>query len=76
MAGEIMPEIDHKLCILCGDCIASCPTGALSLSEEAVLLDEQQCAYCGDCEDVCPQGAIMLPFEIVLPDISQPEGER
>ncbi len=75
MPHQVMPEIDRGLCVLCGDCVASCPAGALSLTEKAILLDEEQCAYCGDCEDVCPQGAIMLPFEIILSDQSETEGE-
>ena len=75
MAQQVMPEIDRGLCVMCGDCVASCPAGALSLTEDAILLDEEQCAYCGDCEDVCPQGAIMLPFEIIVSDHAEAEGE-
>jgi len=76
MAQKVMPEINREVCILCGDCVGSCPTGALTLTEKAVVLDEELCAYCGDCEDICPQGAIMLPFEILLPDQTKEKGDN
>ena len=69
-----MPEFDGTLCILCGDCIPSCPNGALSISAGALVLDDEKCAYCGDCEDVCPMNAISLPFEIVLAQSDDPMG--
>lgn len=75
MAQKVMPEIDRESCIMCGDCVAACPSSALSLSDEAVALDEERCAYCGDCEDICPQGAIRLPFEIILSDHPETEGK-
>jgi len=67
MAERAMPEINYELCILCEDCVSTCPHGALSISpQRKVCLDEDSCAYCGDCDDLCPVGAIALPFEIVL----------
>lgn len=66
MTKRIVPEIDEALCTLCGDCIASCPEGAVHLSSQKIIIDEDACDYCGDCEDLCPAGAIALPFEIIL----------
>ena len=64
---RIMPEIDKDICILCGDCVAACPNGSLTISpEKDILLDEETCGYCGVCEDICPVGAIRLPYDIVL----------
>lgn len=65
MSGA-MPEIDRNVCDLCGDCLGACPTGALRMGPDALVLNEDLCAYCGDCEDVCPKGAIRLPFVVVL----------
>jgi len=65
-AGRVSPEIDQALCILCGDCVPSCPCEALTLGVDAVILDQDLCVYCGDCEDVCPVGAIALPYQVVL----------
>jgi ferredoxin len=67
MTEQVMPEIDHEQCTQCGDCIAACPTGALSMSPAGrIAFDGDTCRYCGDCEDICPMGAIALPFDIVL----------
>jgi dihydromethanopterin reductase (acceptor) len=66
-AEAILPHIALDLCTGCGDCVATCPTGALELAGGlAFLARPADCEYCGDCELLCPQGAISLPFEIVF----------
>jgi ferredoxin len=72
MPAMSMPEINQSLCVLCGACIESCPTGALSIAGERILLDEGLCSYCGDCEGICPEGAIALPYDIIIRN--KPEG--
>jgi NAD-dependent dihydropyrimidine dehydrogenase PreA subunit len=63
------PEIDRELCTGCGDCVAVCPAGVLTLeSGHAVMAHAEDCQYCGDCEELCPYGAIARAFEIVLSD--------
>ncbi|MHB0859107.1 MAG: ATP-binding protein [Anaerolineae bacterium] len=63
------PGIDMQQCNLCGDCLAACPCGALSISASAELvLDEAKCEYCGDCEEICPMGAVNLPYQVVIPN--------
>lgn len=60
------PHIDQARCTGCGDCITSCPTGALACQEgKAALLYPDLCTYCAACEDVCPASAIELPFLIL-----------
>ena len=63
----VLPLIVTALCDGCGDCVATCPTGALELADNrAVLAHPGDCVFCGDCESLCPRGAIALPFEIVF----------
>lgn len=59
MAKRVVINIEW--CKSCGYCVAQCPRGALSISEELnmagyhhVLVDERQCIGCGVCYSVCP----------------------
>lgn len=53
------PEIflDKSKCILCGRCVAICPTGATRLLEESSAIDRGICTGCGKCAEVCPNEA-------------------
>ncbi len=60
--------VDDETCAACGDCLARCPFGALSLPEEICLVDHIRCVGCGLCVTVCPSGALGLE--------RRPESER
>ena len=66
MNATAQPEIARDACGLCGECLAACPTEALSIVAGRLEIVLEQCGYCGDCEDVCPKGAIRLPYQIVV----------
>lgn len=51
--------IDTQVCTLCGSCLGSCPFGALSISEGAVVVDER-CNLCSACLNACPVSAISV----------------
>ncbi len=43
----------------CSECLAACPTGAISLGPEGrPRIDLGSCLFCGDCEAACPRGSI------------------
>ena len=51
----------HKVtdeCVACGACVDTCPVGAISLEDKAVV-DASACVDCGACEGACPTGAIL-----------------
>ena len=51
------PETIH-LCRNCGDCVKSCPAGALSFDAEGkVVWDSANCVQCDTCIKVCPHDA-------------------
>ena len=51
------PETIH-LCKNCGDCVKSCPAGALSFDAEGkVVWDSANCVQCDTCIKVCPHDA-------------------
>lgn len=44
---------DHALCLRCGQCVAACPNGGLTLSEQGLQIDRERCVGCGSCANVC-----------------------
>lgn len=52
-----MAHIVTDECVACGACEGSCPVGAISMADKAVV-DADTCIDCGACEGVCPTGAI------------------
>ena len=61
--AELDPQValvDAPACTGCGDCVASCPFGAIALDGKTALVDAAGCKGCGACAPVCPEGAIDL----------------
>jgi pyruvate formate lyase activating enzyme len=55
-------------CVLCGRCVAVCPTGASSLLENGSAIDRSKCIGCGKCVEVCPGEARKLAGTHVTTD--------
>lgn len=49
-------------CLGCGDCVAACQFGAISMNTETGLpeVDESKCTACGACAKACPKSVIEI----------------
>ena len=60
-----LPDIDMRLCTLCGACVELCPTRAVEMGTAGPFIARpDDCNYCTECETICPHGAIRCPYEI------------
>ncbi len=58
-----MPYIVTSECILCGACVAGCPSEAITEGETQSHIDTEICVECGTCEANCPVNAIYFAEE-------------
>jgi len=56
------PRTNPEACDLCGDCAKSCPTGAISVTDE-VNTDPDACILCCACIRACPNGGRIIDGE-------------
>ena len=53
--------VDSAACVRCGQCIANCPSAALSMTDDhEVVCDADLCIACYCCEEVCDYSAIRV----------------
>lgn len=50
----------RQLCIACKNCVEVCPSGALSVVDNSILIDRDKCDLCGVCSDQCPTDALQM----------------
>jgi Pyruvate/2-oxoacid:ferredoxin oxidoreductase delta subunit len=53
-------SLDVDLCDGCGECLARCLFGAVTLADGTAAFDGDLCVGCGQCAHVCPPEAIEL----------------
>jgi ferredoxin len=52
-------KIEINVCNQCGDCVAMCPTQALSVSQHGIVaISKNDCVGCLVCVAECPTGAM------------------
>jgi uncharacterized Fe-S center protein len=50
-------EVDAERCTGCGNCVPTCPVGAIVLESNKARIVPDRCVDCGFCVDSCPTGA-------------------
>lgn len=53
-----MPYKISDKCTMCGTCVESCPSEAISEGDPMYIIDPETCIDCGSCVDECPTEAI------------------
>jgi len=53
------PEVNNEDCTLCGLCMESCPSDAISIENE-VVMDAGRCIFCCACIKTCPEDAVSI----------------
>lgn len=59
LSATIHPETDNNRCNLCGICVDSCPTSAISIQGKVITIGEL-CTLCCACVKNCPEEARTL----------------
>lgn len=57
-------------CIGCGACVQRCPSAALSLTEDTLLLDTRRCTACGGCAAACSHRCFSGTRGVVLASLA------
>ncbi len=60
-----IPQVDEKLCSLCGLCAEACEFNALAVISEKVMVFADLCHGCGTCSFVCPEKAISETGKVI-----------
>jgi ferredoxin len=55
----MMVKVDPDKCMLCGGCVAVCPTDCITVYEAWLDLKGEECKECGACVKLCPVGAMV-----------------
>jgi len=55
---HIRPKILVEQCKVCGACEKMCPVGAITMGEQAAVIDYKVCIECFCCHESCPHNAI------------------
>jgi uncharacterized Fe-S center protein len=55
-------RVHPEVCNGCGDCVPTCPEGAIRMEGGAALIDSELCVLCAECVRVCSPGAIDASF--------------
>ncbi len=53
-------KIDEEACVACEDCIERCQMDAISMIDDAAVVNVDRCIGCGLCVPECPSDAVAL----------------
>ena len=60
--ATLAPKIREEDCVACGDCTEHCAQGAISIPDNAAVIDPEKCIGCGECILICPNRVIEVQW--------------
>ena len=60
------PVFRHNKCVLCGECVRSCPADVLSVKNKKIHVDLDGCIRCYCCQEMCPKRAVDIKRGAVI----------
>ena len=67
----IVPDFNPQHCVGCGQCVANCPAGCLTMAGKKAGLDESSCIGCGECVVVCKTDALTAKWSETLANLQE-----
>lgn len=61
MHSKIKPSVGAG-CIACGQCVETCPVGAIRIEGQTAVIAEGKCIGCAMCISACDEGAVAVPW--------------
>ena len=71
--GRVVNDISQ--CILCGQCMRTCPAGAITVDRKTGTwtINPFACVQCAGCVEVCPKKCLHMDPEAASPDVKKSE---
>lgn len=60
------PVFRHDRCVLCGECVRSCPANVLTVEKKKIHVDLDGCIRCYCCQELCPKRAVDIKRGAVI----------
>ncbi len=70
------PKVKGKKCTRCGQCVRWCPETAITMEENAALIDQKKCIGCGECLAVCRFDAVGYNWSATYEELQRKVAEH